>query len=99
MSKDSSLSKDSSIKRASVWIINGKTLTRRSIRTGLEDGTQVQVLSGLAESDEIVSGVQTSGKTNQNNNVRSPFMPQRRSGQSGGGNRPTGQGAGGRPSQ
>jgi len=81
-SRDLSRSKDSSAKRATVWIINGKTLTRRSIRTGLEDGTQVQVLSGLSTTDEIVSGIQQSGtKVNQNSNVRSPFMPPRRGGQ------------------
>ncbi len=85
-SRDSSFSKDSSSKRASVWVINGKTLTRKFIRTGLEDGTQVQVLSGLSPTDEIVSGIQTSGtKANQNSNVRSPFMPPRRGGQT---NRP-----------
>jgi HlyD family secretion protein len=81
-----------------VWVLNGKTFTRRFIRTGLEDGTQVQVLSGLTEADVVVDGVQQAGaKANQNNNnVRSPFMPQRRTGQSGNGNR---QGGGSRPSQ
>jgi HlyD family secretion protein len=90
------------VKRASVWILNGNTLTRRSIRTGLQDGTQVQVLSGLTPLDVVVDGIQQSGvKASQNNNPRSPFMPQRRGGGQGG-NRPAGggQGAGGnRPSQ
>ena len=98
------LGKDSaSIKRASVWLLNGNTLTRRFIRTGLEDGTQVQVLSGLTPLDVVVDGVQQSGaKATQNNNPRSPFMPQRRGGGQGG-NRPPGGGQGGgggnRPSQ
>ena len=95
--KDSLLKDSSTTKRASVWVLNGKTLTRRFIRTGLEDGTQVQVVNGLTENDEVVDGIQqTGGKTNQNTNVRSPFMPPRRGGQ-GSGNRPTGQGN--RPSQ
>jgi len=94
MSRDSLATDSSKIKRASVWILNGNTLTRRFIRTGLEDGTQVQVLSGLTPNDEIVDGVQQAGvKANSNNNQRSPFMPQRRSGQ--GNNRPTGSGQGG----
>ena len=87
-----SLTKDSTnIKRASVWILNGNTLTRRFIRIGLEDGTQVQVLSGITPNDEVVDGVQQAGvKANAANNQRSPFMPQRRGGQGGssGGNRP-----------
>ena len=95
--RDSLSSDTSSAKRASVWVLNGNTLTRRFIRTGLEDGTQVQVLSGLTEADVVVDGVQQAGaKANQNNNVRSPFMPQRRAGQTGSGNRP---GGGNRPSQ
>jgi len=94
MSRDSLATDSSKIKRASVWVLNGNTLTRRFIRIGLEDGTQVQVLSGLTPNDEIVDGVQQAGvKANSNNNQRSPFMPQRRSGQ--GNNRPTGSGQGG----
>jgi len=94
--------KDSgNVKRASVWILNGKTLTRRFIRTGLEDGTQVQVLSGLTTMDEVVGGIQQTGvKGNQSSSQRSPFMPPRRGGQ-GSGNRGSGQGGGGgnRPTQ
>jgi HlyD family secretion protein len=93
---DSSANDSNNIKRASVWVLNGNTLTRRSIRTGLEDGTQVQVLSGLAPTDEIVDGVQPAGvKANSNNNQRSPFMPQRRGAQ--GNNQGSGQGGGNRP--
>jgi HlyD family secretion protein len=93
--RDSLTNDSSNLKRASVWILNGNTLTRRAIRTGLEDGTQVQVLGGLiTPNDEIVDGVQQAGvKTNSNDNQRSPFMPQRRGGQ--GNNRGTGSGQGG----
>ena len=87
--KKDSLKNDSGSKRASVWLLNGKTLTRKFIRIGLEDGTQVQVLSGLSVNDEVVDGIQQSGagtKSNQNNTQRSPFMPQRRpAGNTGGG--------------
>jgi HlyD family secretion protein len=88
------------IKRASVWVLNGKSLTRRVIRTGLEDGIQTQVLGGLTAMDEVVDGIQQNNvKGNQNNSTRSPFMPPRRGGQ-GSSNRPGGQGGGGnRPSQ
>jgi len=92
--RDSTTNDSSKIKRGSVSVLNGNTLTRRFIRTGLEDGTQVQVLSGLTSNDEIVDGVQQAGaKSNSNNNQRSPFMPQRRSNQ--GNNRPTGSGQAG----
>jgi len=96
----SDILKDSQdIKTTSVWLSDGQTLTRHFIRTGLEDGTQVQVLSGLSATDEVVDGVQQGQvKSNQSNNPRSPFMPQRRGVQSGG-NRPSGGGGGNRPSQ
>ncbi len=91
MNRDNRVADSSGIKRASVWALNGNTLIRRFIRTGLEDGTQVQVLSGLGPNDEIVDGIQQAGvKSNSNNNQRSPFMPQRRGGQ--GNNRGTGSG-------
>ena len=91
--KDSSANDSNNIKRASVWVLNGSTLTRRFIRTGLEDGTQVQVLGGLTPNDEIVDGVQAGVKANSNNSQRSPFMPQRR--QSQGNSRSTGSGQSG----
>jgi hypothetical protein len=92
---DSSKSDSVISKRASVWLLNGKTITRHSIRTGLEDGTQVQVLSGLTTSDVVVDGVQPAGTeaSQNNNNVRSPFMPPRR------GNTRQNQGSGSRPRQ
>jgi len=104
--KDSNdpVSKDSGDqKKASVWVLNGTTLTRHFIRIGLEDGTQVQVLSGLTTADEIVDGVQqAAAKGSSNATQRSPFMPQRRGNQNtrpsagSSGNRPSG---GNRPSQ
>ncbi len=83
------LAKDSSnIKRASVWVLNGTTLSRRFIKIGMEDGTQVQVLNGLTTGDEVVDGVeQATAKSNSNTTQRSPFMPQRR--------RPSGAASGG----
>lgn len=89
--KDSLTNDSSNLKRASVWILTGTTLARRSIRIGLEDGTQVQVLSGLTPNDVVIDGVQQGNVSpNQNNSQRSPFMPQRR-----GGNRSTGGGQSG----
>jgi HlyD family secretion protein len=89
---DSSSAKDpDSGKRASVWILEGTTLTRRSIVTGMEDGVSVQVLRGLTLTEKVVTGIEQSGATTTTGTQRSPFMPQRRGGQGGGnrgGNRP-----------
>lgn len=97
-SRDSSTRNDSlkrttdNTKRASVWVLNGNTITRRSIRIGLEDGIQVQVLSGLSQNDVVIDGVQQAGTTSVQGSQKSPFMPARRGGSRGGG-----QGGGGRP--
>jgi HlyD family secretion protein len=81
---------DESAKTAMVWIKKDSTLTRRRIKIGLSDDTNVQVLSGLSVDDEVVSGshaAETAAK-GSSGATRSPFMPARRgSGGSGGGNR------------
>ena len=78
-------------KSAIVWVKKDSTLTRRKIKIGLTDDTNVQVLSGLSTDDVIVSGShQESTGDKGSGTPRSPFMPQRRG--SGGGNR-----GGGRP--
>jgi HlyD family secretion protein len=78
-------------KTAMVWIKKDSTLTRRRIKIGLSDDTNVQVLSGLSANDEVVSGSHTAETATKGSGAtRSPFMPARRgggSGGSGGGNR------------
>lgn len=85
--RDSARSKDGG-ERAMVWVKKDSTLTRRMIRTGLSDGANVQVLSGLNADDIVVTGMQTGAAATQGNSneTRSPFMPPRRGG-GGGGNR------------
>jgi HlyD family secretion protein len=82
-------------KSVMVWVKKDSTLTRRRIKIGLSDDTNVQVLSGLSADDVIVSGSHTieNGEKSSSGAARSPFMPQRRGGGSGG-NRNSG---GGRP--
>jgi HlyD family secretion protein len=82
-------------KTAIVWIKKDSTLSRRVIKIGLTDDTNVQVLSGLTTEDVVVTGAQqaATGK-GSSTSARSPFMPPRRGGGSGGGNR---SGGGGRP--
>lgn len=68
-----------------VWLReDSATIIRRNVTTGLDDKTEVQVISGLQEGDEVITGYKkllkkdaASAKTN-----KSPFMPTR-----GGGNR------------
>jgi HlyD family secretion protein len=75
---------------AVVWVKQDSTLVRKVIKTGLSDDTYVQVLSGLDPNDVVVTGTQqlgAGGKGAGSGPARSPFMPQRRSGGSGGGRR------------
>jgi HlyD family secretion protein len=75
-------------KSAIVWVKKDSTLTRRKIKIGLTDDTNVQVLSGLSTDDVVVSGSHQEGTgTKGSGTARSPFMPQRRGGGSGGGSR------------
>ena len=86
-----------SAKTAMVWIKKDSTLTRRRIKIGLSDDTNVQVLSGLSVDDVVVSGSHTAETgTKGSGTTRSPFMPQRRggggSGSGSGGSRSSGGG-------
>lgn len=73
-------------KSAMVWVKKDSTLTRRRIKIGLSDDTNVQVLSGLNADDVIVTGAQVIEKDEKGGSgaAKSPFMPQRRGGGSGG---------------
>jgi HlyD family secretion protein len=91
-------------KTAIVWVKKDSTLTRRKIKIGLTDDTYVQVLSGLTAEDVIVSGShqEETGAKSGSGTPRSPFMPTRRGGSSGGnrsgsGGSRSGGGGGGRP--
>lgn len=68
-------------KQDAVWVKNGDTLRRVVIETGLSDGTNTQVISGLHEGDQVVLSMAVVGKKSDQadgNQARSPFMPQRR---------------------
>jgi HlyD family secretion protein len=78
---------------AFVWVRVGDSLMEKKVTTGLNNDTQVQILSGLDNDDEIVDAAEIETKDGAKSGaVRSPFMPARR----GGGNRGGG-GGGGRP--
>lgn len=63
---------------AYVWVLEGQKLIQRKIKTGLNDNTQVQVLSGLSENDLIITGANgLSATATPAAAASSPFMPKR----------------------
>lgn len=64
---------------AYVWVQNGpKKLIQKKIRTGINDNTHVEVLSGLTTQDIVITGSQSLGKsTAVTQGQSSPFMPKR----------------------
>jgi HlyD family secretion protein len=62
-----------------VWVKNGNELKAKKIITGLSDGINVQVLSGLDKNDEVIIGVADetiAAKTDTKaSGQESPFMP------------------------
>ncbi len=91
---------------AFVWVKAGDSLVEKLVMTGLNNDTQVQILSGLSTDDEVVNGTEiATAATKSSGAVRSPFMPARRPSSSGrggsggaaggGGSRPPGGGGGG----
>ncbi|MBS1663538.1 MAG: efflux RND transporter periplasmic adaptor subunit [Bacteroidetes bacterium] len=79
---------------AFVWVKIGDSLVEKKVMTGLNNDTQVQILSGLSEDDEVITGAETEAEAKAAGPVRSPFMPARRGGGGGGGR--GGGGGGGR---
>jgi HlyD family secretion protein len=74
---------------AFVWLKAGDSLVERLITTGLNNDTQVQVLSGLTTGDEVVNGIELEpSEGGSSGAVRSPFMPARRNNNSNNGSKP-----------
>ncbi|MDN3694453.1 efflux RND transporter periplasmic adaptor subunit [Chryseobacterium tructae] len=76
---------------AGVWVIaKDSTLSRKKIKTGMDNDTEIQVISGLDKNDNIITGYKVLSKKTSGGQAKSPFMPQRR----GGGNNKGGGGGG-----
>jgi HlyD family secretion protein len=56
-----------------VWIKRGNDISETKIKTGISDGTNIQVISGLNKGDEVVTGI--SEQVTQDAVKSSPFMP------------------------
>lgn len=77
---------------AAVWIIaKDSTISRKKIKTGMDNDTEIQVVSGLNKNDNIITGYKVLSKKSSGGQAKSPFMPQRR----GGGNNKNSGGGGG----
>lgn len=59
-----------------VWVLQDNKLIQKKIKTGLNDNNHVQVLSGLNDSEVVVTGTESVAAANAAA-VKSPFMPQR----------------------
>lgn len=83
-------SENDSVQKASVWVKKDSSLIRKRITIGLNDQTQVQVLSGLSLNDEVVTGyeVLVKGTNKKASQAKSPFLPARPARRSGGQQRP-----------
>ena len=82
---------------AAVWILGtDNSLSRKKIQIGIDNDTEVQVISGLTEKDKVVTGYKTLSKTSSGSSgAKSPFLPQRPGGNKGGNRSGGGSGGGG----
>ncbi|SEW02452.1 efflux RND transporter periplasmic adaptor subunit [Chitinophaga arvensicola] len=58
-----------------VWVLRGDTLVQKHVRTGLNDNTHIEVLSGLNENDVVVLGISSGGAVAAAGGNSSPFLP------------------------
>ena len=84
--------KPASKDKAEVWILKpDNSIIQKEIKTGLNNDTDLQVISGLTLNDQVITGYKTLSKKTSGNPAKSPFLPQRPGGggnRSGGGNGP-----------
>lgn len=75
-------------KKAIVWKKIGDSLVPQHIRIGLDDDVNVQIVKGITEQDEIITGVNAlkQSKTSKTTE-QSPFIPKRGGGGGGSGKR------------
>jgi len=67
-----------SVKTSFVWLKKDSALALQRIKTGMDDETQVQVISGLNTNDQVVTGyTQVKKEDLTRKTEKSPFMPQR----------------------
>lgn len=58
-----------------VWVMQGDTLLQKHIRTGLNDNTHIEVLSGLTPKDVVVLAMNGSSGPVAAGGTGSPFLP------------------------
>lgn len=65
-----------------IWVKNGSIIRPVTVEIGVTDGTNVQVLSGLNEGDEVITAMSVgkediSDEEDNSNTQKSPFIPER----------------------
>jgi len=64
-------------KQVKIWIKNGDLIHPKRILTGINDGTNTEVISGVNEGDEVILSMNSisNKKTVQKTTTTNPFMP------------------------
>ena len=64
-----------------VWVKSGDEITPARVKTGVTDGTNIEILSGLNAGDEVVTTMKVADKKNtaetKKETQKSPFIPER----------------------
>ncbi len=69
---------DNKLKR--IWVKNGDQIKAVNIETGMNDGVNIQVISGLNEGDEVITAMGSKKTAEKEEKSSNPFMPKRKSG-------------------
>lgn len=62
-----------------VWVIDNQGIREKKIITGISDNTRIEVVSGLNENDNIITGIVSGSGVTVQDTERSPFLPTMRS--------------------
>lgn len=75
---------ESGSKEKGLWVKSGGTYERRKVVTGLQDGVNGVITSGLNMGEEVVLSATLESDKGDKKAVKNPLIPARRSGQGGG---------------
>jgi HlyD family secretion protein len=74
----SKMSRNNNEKPSTVWVKNGSLIHRKHVKTGISDGSNIEIKTGLNEGDEVVLSMSMIGGNSKKPSLaKSPFMPQR----------------------
>jgi hypothetical protein len=61
-----------------IWVKNNKVLSPKLVKTGIFDGTFIEISGDIRQGEEVITGSSAANVTSASPTANNPFMPQMR---------------------